>query len=182
MYDDQYQRQQENLTNPKNRFLGLFCHASEVDNSWGCGCPFSVGVIIFSIIIAIASFYDIYYIAKKNIFSSSVGSLFKIFIVIKILSDLISFVGIGISCYAVHRENRRYSIIAYWVIVLSFLLNRVFLVYAIIAIFSYWKYIQWSIIFWAFLEFVLLLYSWILFANQVYLGRQQNAQANQTGN
>ena len=35
MSDYQAAQQEENMRNPKNRFLGLFCHASEVGDSWG---------------------------------------------------------------------------------------------------------------------------------------------------
>ena len=77
--DDNYQKaEQENLRNPKNRFLGLFCHAREVDNSWGCNWSFPTGVIIFSIVIGIASFADIYFIAKEQVFSNTTySSMFK---------------------------------------------------------------------------------------------------------
>ena len=37
MYGNDYQitLEEENKRNPKNRFLGLFCHASEIDITWG---------------------------------------------------------------------------------------------------------------------------------------------------
>ena len=182
--DDGYQKaQEENLRNPKNRFLGLFCHAKEIDNSWGCGWSFPTGVVIFSIIIGIASLMDIYYIAKKEVFSSknNLGSIFKFMLVIKIISDFVSFTGIGISCFAVFKENLTYSIVSYYVIVLSFLLNSIFLIYSIIAIFSYFDIIGIFLIPWCLLEFGLLLFSWILFANQVYLGRKRKAQMSASG-
>ena len=183
MYDDEAKaKEQENLRNPKNRFLGLFCHAKEIDNSWGCGWSFATGVIMFSIIIGIASLADIYYVAKQEIFKAEVSGLFKIMLIIKIASDLISFIGIGIACYAVNASNYTYSIVCYYVIVLSFLLNTIYLCYAIIAIFSYFKFIGAFIIPWGILEFGLLMFCWILFANQVYIGRQRrNAMQNQSG-
>ena len=63
----------ENLRNPKNRFLGLFCHANEVDNSWGCDWSFATGVIIFSIVIGTASLADIYTLAEHQIFAKGEG-------------------------------------------------------------------------------------------------------------
>ena len=182
--DDDYEKsQQENLTNPKNRFLGLFCHAREIDNSWGCNWSFGTGVIIFSFVIGIASLADIYYIAEKDIFSNnSVNGLFKFMMVIKILSDLISFIGIGIACYAVNAQNLTYSVVCYYVIVLSFLLNSIFLIYSIIAIFSYFKEIGAFLIPWALLEFILFWFCWILFANQVYLGRKKKGLINPVSN
>ena len=179
--DDDYQRaQQENLRNPKNRFLFLFCHAKEVDNSWGCGWSFSTGVIIFSIIIGIASFADIYFIAKEGVFSNNEYSkAFKIMIFIKVFSDFISFIGIGLGCYAVNRENLRYSIISYYVVVLSFLLTTIFILSCFISMFIY-TIVLYFLIPWGLLEFALLLFCWILFCNKVYLGRKKRAQANQS--
>ena len=179
--DDDYQRaQQANLRNPKNRFLGLFCHAKEVDNSWGCGYSFSMGVVIFSIIVGIASFADIYFIAKEGVFSdNSYSKAFKIMIFIKVLSDFISFIGIGLGCYAVHSENLKYSIISYYVVVLSFLLNTIFVLSCFISMFFY-SIVLYYLIPWGLLELVLLLFCWILFCNQVYLGRKRREQANQS--
>ena len=65
MYDsNNYANQQEieeNRRNPKNRFLGLFCHASDVDDHWGFNWSFKCGVFVFSILIggcSNAAFYD----------------------------------------------------------------------------------------------------------------------------
>ena len=179
--DEDYQKaQRENMTNPKNRFLGCFCHAKEVDNSWGCDWSFSCGVILFSFIIGIGAFSDIYYIAKEDIFTKGEGIL-RFMLVVKIISDFISFAAIGISCFAVHKENLTYSIVSYYVAVLSFLIHSLFLIYCLISIFGNFRIIGFFIFPWAFLEFCLLLFCWILFANQVYLGRKRKAQVNQTG-
>ena len=172
--DDDYQkaRMEENLRNPKNRFLGFFCHAKEVDNSWGCDWSFSCGVIVFSIVIGIASLSDIYTLAKHQIFAKGDGyGFFKFMFSIKIIADLISLIDIGIACYAVNRENLTYSIVSYWVMVLCFLLNSLFIIYIFICMFSEWSSVYWGIIPWGIYEFGLLLFCWILFCNQVYLGR-----------
>ena len=60
MYGNDYQitLEEENRRNPKNRFLGLFCHASEVDTTWGCKCPFWVGVFLLSIVGGIETIVD----------------------------------------------------------------------------------------------------------------------------
>ena len=182
--DDEYQRaQQENLSNPKNRYFGLFCHAREIDNSWGCGWSFATGVIIFSIIMGIACFVDIYFIAAEKIFNSyAVNKGFKFMMVLKILSDLVSLIGIIIACIAVNKENLTYSIVCYYVVVLSFLLNTIFVVYTIVAIFYFFDVIKYFFGPWLALEFILFWFCWILFANQVYLGRKRRGQLNQTGN
>ena len=180
MSDDYKRAEQENLTNPKNRFLFLFCHAKEVDNSWGCDWSFSTGVIMFSIVIGLSAFFDIYYLAKADVFGNSTTGL-KVWFVIKILSDFIAFVGIGMACYAVSKQNLKFSIISYYVIVLSFILNTLFLISCFYYIFTNPKIILLYFIPWGIYEFGLILFCWILFCNQVYLGRKQREQANQTG-
>ena len=70
----------ENLRNPKNRFLGFFFHSIEVDNSWGCNWSFATGVVLFSIICGFASLWDIYYIAKDKFFErATYHTVYKIF-------------------------------------------------------------------------------------------------------
>ena len=165
MSDDYKRAEQENLTNPKNRFLFLFCHAKEVDNSWGCNWSFSTGVVMFSIIIGLAAFFDIYYLAKGNVFQGSSTGL-KIWFVIKILSDFISFVGIGMACYAVFRQNLKYSVVSYYVIVLSLILNTLFLISCFYFMFTNVIILLYFIP-WGIYEFGLILFCWILFCNQV---------------
>ena len=159
MWDDDYKKaEQENLRNPKNRFLGLFCHAKEVNDSWGCGWSFTTGVVIFSIIIGIASLSDIYFLAKNEILTGgTVTGLYKVLLILKIISDFISFIGIAISCFAVSKENLTYSIVAYYVIVLSFLINTIFIIGTLIALFYYFTLIGVFLIPWCALEFGLLL-------------------------
>jgi hypothetical protein len=182
MSEDYQRAEQENLRNPKNRFLGLFCHAKDVDNSWGCNWSFPTGVIMFSVVIGLASFFDIYFIAKADIFGETQYSgMFKFWVVLKIFSDLISFAGIGMACYGVFAQNLKYSVISYYVVVLSLVLNTIFLICSIYYMFVYPKMVLLYLIPWGILEFGLVLFCWILFCNQVYLGRQLKIQATQQG-
>ena len=175
--DDDFQKEQmrANLRNPKNKFLLCFCHAKEVDNSWGCDWSFATGVIIFSIVIGTASLADIYTLAKHQIFTVNFdgSGFFKFMFAIKIIVDLISLIDIGIACYAVNRENLTYSIVSYWVMVLCFFLNSIFVIYIFIAMFIHWSEVYFGIIQWGVYEFGLLLFCWILFCNEVYLGRKK---------
>ena len=187
MWDDENKAkaaQQANLRNPKNRFLFLFCHAKEVDNSWGfsfCKFSFSSGVYLFSIIIGIASLSDIYFLAKYQIFSEDkVTGAYKVMLILKIISDILSFLGIGISIYGINKENLTCSIISYYIVVLSFLINTIFFISSLIAIFFYFSLIKYFIFDWAFLEFGLLLFCWILFAYEVYLGRKTRSKLSST--
>ena len=86
---------------PKNRFLFCFCHSYEVDKGWGCGCcgcrafPFSLGVILFSIVMLISAIKDIVDILSSNYISDKYdNSIFKIFFYIKIVGDVICILGI----------------------------------------------------------------------------------------
>ena len=134
MDEDYTKAKEENLKNPKNRFLGLFCHANEVDNSWGCNWSFTTGVVIFSIICGFTALCDVYYIAKDNFFGQASGNtIFKVFFFIKVISDFICLIGIGISCFSINRNNLRYAIIGYYVMVLCLLLHTIYCIYTIIA-------------------------------------------------
>ena len=101
-------------------------------------------------------------------------------IILTIISDFLSFLGIAIACYANKKENLTCSIISYYVIVLSFLINTVFFISSLIAIFFYFSLIKYFIFDWAFLEFGLLLFCWILFAYEVYLGRKTRSKLSST--
>jgi len=179
--DDNYQKaQEENLRNPKNRFLFLFFHAKDVDNSWGCGWSFTTGVVMFSIVIGVCTLCDIYYLANEEPFKKTDDGFFEFMLGIKIFTDVISLIGVGVALGSVCAENYTYAIVAYYVMVLSFFLNVIFGVYTIIGIFSHPKLIGLFFIPWFILDVGLLIFCWILFANQVCLGRQRRAQANQT--
>ena len=175
--DDEYQqaKTQENLKNPKNRFLFLFCHANEVDDSWGFGCSFASGVLMFSILIGVAVLCDMYYIAADSMFSKASGiPVFTFMFSLKVVSDLISLIGIGCACYAIYRPSYNYGIVCYYVEFLSFLLLSIFWVYSLVEMFNanFWKIVSYRVISWAFQEFFLLMFCWILFCNMVYNSRQ----------
>ena len=71
--------------NPHNRFLFIFCHASDVsENGWGCICcgrrifNFKIAVFIFSIIMMFGSINDLIditsmnYLDKNNLFEKCI--------------------------------------------------------------------------------------------------------------
>lgn len=176
MEDENYRLQyQENLKNPKNRYLGLFCHAKDVDSKWGCDWTFQTGVIMFSIVIFICSIFDVYEIAYTQVFKRTPNGLFTFFFIFKIVSDLLNFTSIILACIAVNKSHLKLSIISYWISVLSLLLNTIFFIYVFIAIFFYWD-LTWRVMITViFIEIGLVLFSWILFCNQVDLGRKRKA-------
>ena len=183
MEDDNYRLQvQENLRNPKNRYLGCCCHAKDVDSSWGCNCSFQAGVVIFSVIVFICSVIDVYHIAGRKVFVKSPNGLFTFFFIFKVISDVLNFASILVGCSGVCNANLKLSIIAYWMSVLSLLLNTIFFVYIFIAIFIYVDLVWPIMITVIVLEIGLIIFSWILFANQVDLGRKKKAELAQAAN
>ena len=175
MDDDYRLKEQENLRNPKNRFLGIFCHAKDVDTSWGCDWSFGTGVVIFSIVILVASFADAYTMAEREVFKKAPNGLYSFFFGLKVLEDIVNFSVIIIACFGVYRENLKLSIISYWGSVCSFLLNTLFFIYIFIAMFYFWDKIWPEIPSTIVLEIGLVLFSWILFCNQVDVGRKKRS-------
>ncbi len=167
------------MRSPKNRFLGLFCHANDVDQSWGLNWPFSCGVIIFSIVCGLTTFSDLLGMAKRGYLTSSFG-VFKFMFVVRLFSDLIALIAIGFSIHSLIGLNQRSGVIGYYTLILSLLLNTVFLVYCLIHIFTseFWKLVGFYFVPWCAEEFVLFLFTWILFCNMVDIGRKLKAQQN----
>ena len=155
------------IFNPKNRFLCIFCHATDVGGSWGCNWSFQSGIIFFSIIILAASLWDIVELAKFKAFQDAPSSTYTFFFCLKVFSDIINLIVIFIACYGLFLSSIRYSIISYWVSCLSLLLNSIFIIYSLFAIFAYYERIWHAILAAIVLEFGLILFSWILFCNEV---------------
>ena len=168
-------KERENLQNPKNRFLGLFCHANEVDNSWGCDWSFKTGVVIFSLICGLSSLCDVYYIAGDNFFGKASKAVYKFFFFLQILSDFFCLISIGIACFSINRNSHTYSIVSYYAMVFVLLLHTIFCIVNIIFIFDfdYLTIVAYYLISWGIQEFGLILFSWILFCNQVFIARQR---------
>ncbi len=168
------QSEEANLRNPKNRFLGCFCHANEVDDQWGCGCPFSVGVIIFAIITGLQVLADIpFYIAISELLIFRYINVFTCFFFVRLVSDIFATLGIIYSLVSIIRSHYKSSISAYYCIIVNFVLNTVYCVYFLYETIAYKRggYIIWNISFFVY-EFFLVLYCWFLFCNMVTIGRK----------
>ena len=161
MYGNDYQitLEEENRRNPKNRFLGLFCHASEVDTTWGCKCPFWVGVVLLSIIVGIEAIVDIP-IIKAIFFLLTWLNLFTIFIFLRIISDICAIIGIGYAIYSICRSHYKASIIAFYCLVATFAINIFFEIFMIVILFysTYRIGVSFRIFSWAFDYFCLFLF------------------------
>ena len=158
--------------NLRNRFLCICCHARDVGESWACNCSFQCGIVFFSLIILSGSFWDIVELAKYKIFQGEKSSLYVFIFCLKILSDIINLVVTFMACYAIYLANLRYSIICYWASFASIILNTIFLIYSLFGIFFYYEKIWHAIPAALLLEFGLLLFTWILFCNEIDLTRK----------
>ena len=118
----------------KNRFLGLFCHANQVGESWGYNWPFYCGVIIFSILIGIMTLFDITAIFSKLFKEANDWLLF--WIIIRFISDLIALIGIIFAIMSIAQSNFTRATIGYYCMVLCLILNTLFCGYCIISIFD----------------------------------------------
>ena len=171
-----------NQYNPKNRFLFCCCHSDYVDVGWGCGCcgcrafPFSWGVWIFSVIMIVADVKDIYDIAK-NSYISELKGYFKKFFIVKLVSDFVCLLSISAAVYSVSKKSYLYSIIGYYLAFISFIGNSVFCGYCITWVFTlkFWNTVGIaSPIIWGVVEYIWLLFAWILFCNMVDIKRKEN--------
>ena len=179
MLQDEYKKaEQENLQNPKNRFLGICCHAREIDSSWGCDWSFQTGVVMFGILILIASFSDIYIIAGDEIFKKDMGGFAKFCFGVKVLIDVINLINVIASCFALTIERYKLAIICYYVAVASLILTTLCCIFIFIEIFMNWSYIWKEFISLIVLEPSIFMFGWILFCNQVDLGRKIRAVKN----
>ena len=174
MTDYQDQATQEAMRNPKNRFLFLFCHANDVGDSWGFNWPFYVGVVIFSILVGIMTFFDLYYLFKDEYLKKSAG-WFLFMLILRLISDGFAIVSIIFGFKSVCQALESLSgAVAYYAILISLLLNTIFCFYCIISLFDgvFLKVVKWRVITFFLQEPVLFAFAWILFGNMVEVARK----------
>ena len=179
---DDYQityAEEQNLRNPKNRFLGCFCHANEVDNTWGCGFSFSCGVIFFSIFLGLGAFYDIPSISsiKYDILRWYWFNWFTFVIFVKVISDIFAIIGIILALVSICSSNYKRAVIAYYFLIVTLVLNTVASIAFIYFTFVNFRYVRLTILSWIVDEFFLILFCWFLFCNMVEIGRKNRQTA-----
>ena len=174
-------QQQDSKYNPMNRFLFCCCHTDEVDVGWGCGCcgcrafPFSCGVLIFSAIMLVATIKDIIDI-RSNSYVSKTKGYFKTLFYVKIAGDCVCILAALVGLYSLKTVSYCKSIIAYYLGFISFAANSVFCGYALSLVntFSFWWTIGFTTpVVWGIVEYILLLFDWILFCNMVNMKRKE---------
>ncbi len=163
---------QENRRNPKNRFLGLFCHASDVDKEWGFHWSFKCGVFVFSIFIGAWTIFDA--ISISNVLRRIYSGWFIFWCIIRFFSDLVAIVAIIIALMSIFQSSFGKATTAYYLLMLSLVFNTAFIIYCIIKLFSaeFWRATGFRLIIWMLNEFVILIFDWILFCNMVDIGRK----------
>ena len=176
MSSEDYQRaEEENLRSPKNRFLGIFCHANQVDDHWGPGWSFGCGVYTFSILVGIWTIFDISTISELL---NRLGRFFSgwpiFWFIVRFVSDFIAIIAMIIAMLSVCQTNFKKATIGYYMMYVSLLLNTAFFIYCITRFFNadFWRYTTYRIIIWMLNEIVLFIFCWILFANMVVIGRK----------
>ena len=176
MDDYQKHEMEENQRNPKNRFLGLFCHANQVDSSWGYNWPFWCGVLMFGIVIGIISIYD--FIGCFQLINEITTGWQKFFYSLRIISNVVAIVGIVFAALSIIQTSFRNATIAYYTLILSFIINTVFCVFSVFSILisKYW----YNVIVWFFCDFILVIFLWVLFCNMVDIGRKVRQAASET--
>ena len=177
--------------NPKNRFLLLFCNTYEVDKGWGCGwcgCrafPFSCGVFIFAIIMVINCVKDFFDIQFSNylVENRTKDKTFVRFFYFKLISDLLCIFGSIIAVISVLAFSYCCSVVSYYIVSISFILNSTFCIYiiTIIGTTKFWWNIGilkiFTVILWYAFDYVWLIYAWILFCNMVDINRKKQEEA-----
>ena len=179
-------KKEDSKCNPKNRFLFIFCHTSRVDEGWGfskCGCrtfSFSCGVFVFSGIMLINSIKDLYDITLSEYLydKHSKDDTFVIFFYVKVGVDVLVIVGILFAMYSVCAFKYCASVVAYYIVAISFFMNTAFCVYIITRFgdINFWWKIELKIltvVLWFFFHYILLIFAWMLFCNMVDINRKK---------
>ncbi len=118
---------------------------------------------------------DVYKIADDSLIQKSSGG-FKLFFIIKAVCCFVIAIGIIIGLYASKGVRFCPATTAYYIMMLAFLLHTSFCVYCIFNIltWAFWKKVGIiNGILWGIEEYLLLLFTWILFCNMVTVGRKK---------
>ena len=193
MYYEQPQESKCDKWNPKNRFLLLFCNTYQVDKGWGCGCcgcrafPFSLGVFIFSGIMLINCAKDFIDIQFSNylVQNRTKDKTFVRFFYFKLFADALCILGAILGVFSVMAFSYCLSVVSYYIVAISFVLNSTFCVYVltVIGTLRFWWNVGFlkifAVVLWYVYDYVWLLFTWILFCNMVDINRKKQEQAKQ---
>jgi len=136
-YDDQPKKiYKDSVYNPFNRFFFLFLHSSKVETGWAIPIlgwnllPFSCGVYIFSFLMTLYLANDLVEIPAMDYFKDH-DATFKLFFYMQIVSDAFLVIGIVEGLYSACGDKYIPGIVAYYSVIISFLLHSAFCIYTI---------------------------------------------------
>lgn len=136
-YDDQPKKiYKDSVYNPFNRFFFLFLHSSKVETGWAIPIlgwnllPFSCGVYIFSFLMTLYLANDLVEIPAMDYFKDH-DATFKLFFYMQIVSDAFLVMGIVEGLYSACGDKYIPGIVAYYSVIISFLLHSAFCIYTI---------------------------------------------------
>ena len=154
------------------RFLWLFCHEKEVGNTWGCGFPFWIGIIILSSLVGILSFYDIPVMWEPLQLEND---LYRMILIIRILPDIINLIGIVAVIISFCNSSYNCASFAYYSIIMSFIINTIFLFLHTVMLFisEYRNAIGIYCIPWFFEEILYFILCWFLFCNMADINKKK---------
>ena len=134
--DTSKEEKTDSLYNPLNRFFFIFLHSSKVEKFWAIpilGCkllPFSLGVYIFSFLMILYIANDLIEIPAMDYFQEH-DKTFELFFYMQIVSDIFLVIGIVEGIYSSCGNKYIPSIVAYYSLILSFILHSSFCIYTI---------------------------------------------------
>ena len=178
--------------NPHNRFLFIFCHASDVsENGWACLCcgrrvlNFKIAVFLFSGIMMFCSINDFIDLMPINYLNDKSDDFFIKMYYIKLLNDIFIFLSVLFALYSIFRIKYCISVMSYYLALICFYFNTFFCVYILTQIKKQnirtflkncFKGKFFTYLFWCFFDYVLLLYTWILFCLMIQGRRRRNLE------
>ena len=162
-----------NDRNVNNKFFGCLTHYTEVGDSWGCGCSFACGIYFLSFFIGLSALYDILAIPDIRYLLSFLN-FFTFMIILRILSDFITVTGIIFAYISISKSSYRKALIAYYCMMVSFVINVSFALFIIIIIIFFSNYVipLGTLISWIGDGFFFYLFVWFLFCNSVVIKRK----------
>ena len=162
-----------NDRNCNNKFFGCLTHYTEVGDSWGCGCSFSCGIYFLSFFIGLSALYDILAIPDIRYLLHFLN-FFTFMIILRILSDFITVAGIIFACISISKSSYRKALIAYYCMMVSFVINVSFALVIIFIIIFFTNYVipLGTLISWISDGFFFYLLVWFLFCNAVVIKRK----------
>ena len=141
---------------------------------------FSCGIIVLSLLIGFSALYDTYAIPPIFRTYNFRLNFFYIMVLLRILSDFITITGIIFAYISICNSDYRKSLIAYYCMMVSFIIDVVFAVFIIVIyiFFTYYRITLSAFLSWIIDGFIFYLFVWFLFCNSVVIKRKTQQTMN----